>query len=853
MPTSLKFLDPNSKKFDNTKSLQKHFQEVVFPKSVKRAKEIVGDDGNLDAAIKIEIESNLKELLKSASYQYALRIVLSLDSMIESVDSYEGKYQDLSEKAPVADSLFSKLCLQGEENSFKKVYGDLSYVMTQEDIVLEQLSDVLEDHVIEDIPSSMKTAREEILTQVREELLDISLEGAHIENIDTLVSDMGIQKEDFAQFAMKKDLPKYGLLIYTLYHNLDNYAEAILDICLASVGDVEGYGMLKDFVDLAIQDNNVQALRLLSRIDHIREFYDSHSIGIIQTASMLGNSNVIGYFMAERGDIFNQDNDLLMGTMLISEGFRKFVEEQKNDMLMASIYYGAPKCFNYLLSKFPNILNEYDEPAIPMAHELSKLAVLNGEGEILKNILRHKDYKTYYPEISNNPHIYKLIDIAAEDGPLDMVDVLLQELSGINKEGEAVILDYVRYLIDSENNLALEATFRSMGFRKNLIGFAKDSGKDIQKYLTEELSKLFSRALYNDKGETFSVMFESLGYSLFSTLEQKALLLDLATNSLATNCIKVMDDDFVLNALYKTFKRADDAKTENEFIVEQRAAINILNEVYKAKGAYILNEYITDEGDNLLMLAISLGLDDLAIHIIDNFMKDEEMQEAAMNMLDVDNQNLIHLAAMSNNPDLLRKVLSMKGAKELVNERDDEGHTPITLAVEELEEEAATIIDILVKVGGADLSLEGKDDLNVIDWATTVMSGRPSLLLAGIERLIKDIESKSEKREKFKVSRANADDESLDSSSVNLRTEVLRSPATSQKRLSSVSDASSNESITSIASSSSDGEIHMDNVGAIAVPVTFDMNHHMLHSCAYECLPALGLEAWSSSGSGLVY
>lgn len=895
MSSSLDFLNSQKDKFDHTEAFSSYFLTILYPACQSDAMDLVGEDGNIEEATKIEIENRLNELLVEAVKANALRIVLSIDIMLQNIDSYNGKYHDLHELSVESDTLFNNLCEEEERSSFRKVYSDLTYLFTRDDILLNILSDVPEEEFIKDATLALSKKKEEKLQVIRDELLEISLEGASIENIDTLVYDIGIEKSHLSAYALTRDFPKFGILVYTLYHNYDKQAEALIELALDDNSDVEGYGLLRDFINLGIQDSNVQALRLLSRISIVDEYYNDHALGIIQTASLIGDSNILGFFLLERGEIFKSDNKDMLESLMKSRGFNNFATSNASDILMASIYHEAPNSFNYLLEIFPDILSEFDDFGFPIWHIASMQALASGQEDILESILDHPSYQYIYPELSNHPHIYMLVDNAAEKGGSDMLDYLIWKLSVDNGKGEPQSLDLVKYLIDKENTQSLEAVLRSKEFQNRLFYESESMHEDSKEYATSTLLKFFSRALYSDKSDSLNTLLNVFGNALFFEMKERALLLEVATNCEAKNCIKMMSDEFVFDAIFHSMSSIYESGNENEIEVGQRSLMNILDEVCVAKGNSIINQKITEEGENILMISLTYGFDDLAIYIIDNFLTDESLQIEAMKMVDSDLQNLIHLAVMNNNPEVLKKVLSMKGSDMAVNAQDDQGHTPATLAIVELEEEAASMIEVLATEGAADLNLLGAEDLSVIDWAIAIMTGRPSLLLSNVERLVTEQaeywkrQEETEVKEKsfttskygtfvqeefdyktlsslsdnprtdFKNMRAYAFDEGAEPSDTFLRDEVLgdassqNPPLIRQRRLSDASDTKSDLSISSTSShTSSDGEIHMDNVGALIL-TSYENVHHDFQSCASEYISALGLEGFALNGPTLVY
>lgn len=860
MPSSLNFFNPQTDKFDNTEAFSSFFSEILYPECHKAAKALVGEDGNVEEATKIEITNRLNELLVDAVNADAMRIVLSIDIMVEKINSYDGKYQDLHELASESDILFNNLCKEGYSNSFERVYIHLRQIYARDEIL---------SNIKSDDSSALAKKKEEKLEVVRDELLEISLEGASIDNINALVADMGITKTDLLTYALSKDFPKYGTLVYALYHNLDTHAEAIVDLCLNDGSDIEGYGLLKDFVDLALQDSNVQALRLLSRISLVEDYYADHSLGIMQTSSLNGDLNVLGFFLLERGEIFAYDDVEKLESLMRTESMKAFAYSNIHDIFMASVYHGAPNCYKYLLKFYPNIFREAHESGFPMWHILSEQAIFRCQEDILQEILNHHDYDPEDKSLLNTPHLHILFEIASESDSISMVNFLVRKLSNDNGNKEPQIIDLLKKLVTKEKTITLEAILRSKAFDSLLKEYAEKRSEVPVEYQYKVMLNLLSGALYQDKADSFAVIYDSYETMGLSSESQKVIILEIASNCEATECIEAMSNDFIFNAILYSMGAFENAQAVGDSEVHQRTLSNILQEVYNAKGNEIVNQQITEEGENLLMLALTYGLKDVAIYIIDNLLQDELMQEEAVKMVDSEMQNIVHLAVFNNDPALLKKILSMKGASNIVNAQDDEGHTPATLAIVELEEEAASIIEVLAKEGGADLSLLGAEDLSALDWAISVTTGKPTLLFSTIEGLVKEqaeywksqeedlIKDKSFTTSKYGTFTQEAFDEGMPEPNETLRKAVLgeggdkKDVLIRQRRLSDASDTKSDSSISST-TSSADGELHMYNVGAVA-------NYSLLHpsgdftSCAHEHLSALGLECSSIHGPPLVY
>lgn len=154
--------------------------------------------------------------------------------------------------------------------------------------------------------------------------------------------------------------------------------------------------------------------------------------------------------------------------------------------------------------------------------------------------------------------------------------------------------------------------------------------------------------------------------------------------------------------------------------------IGFFDEILAAKGTNTINNLIDAEDNvfnhSVLMMSMDLGMNlkPISDHIWVNHLTTQELKEQAIGMVDVNGNNIVHMAVLSDNQFLLGEILSHPSSRELVNERNEDGHTPMTLAISHYGNYGSEMVQVLIDEGGADVNSVGGSNMSPLGWAQEV-------------------------------------------------------------------------------------------------------------------------------------
>ena len=265
---SLEFFTPTHDNFDNTNAFRKYYKEVFYQSCLTRTIDLVGRDGNLDSALRIELQTSLKELQMDAVSANALY-------MMNGMDLYQD-LRDLSELSQDVDSEFNDLCVESEQNSFEDVY------------------------------STLRKLCPDNLLQVQQELFNIALEGASVKHIEALRQDLALEPTQVASYASELGFPTYGALVYSVANNLDAEVDFIVD----EFGWKDGNNLetLATYVALALEDDSLTSFNLLRQIEIVRQFVEVNLEQVLDGAIARNAIKVFDALLEEHKGFLREDD-----------------------------------------------------------------------------------------------------------------------------------------------------------------------------------------------------------------------------------------------------------------------------------------------------------------------------------------------------------------------------------------------------------------------------------------------------------------------------------------------------------------------------------------------------------------
>lgn len=117
--------------------------------------------------------------------------------------------------------------------------------------------------------------------------------------------------------------------------------------------------------------------------------------------------------------------------------------------------------------------------------------------------------------------------------------------------------------------------------------------------------------------------------------------------------------------------------------------------------------YETDNDGNSPLLIATLQGREFAIRKIIDHCPD------AVELVDGKGRNALHLAVLNNSVSMVNALLGRSEQMILINERDNDGKTPIHLAVDE--KTHCIVLKFLLIYGGFDLAITNKEGLTALD------------------------------------------------------------------------------------------------------------------------------------------